>query len=65
MARYLPRALVRSKALIVDLRSTPERYPLESNDRFLLGQSMPVLALSTHENSAPIKVEIALKQIAK
>jgi serine kinase of HPr protein (carbohydrate metabolism regulator) len=52
-------------ALIVDLRSTPERYPLESNDRFLLGQSMPVLALSTHENSAPIKVEIALKQIAK
>jgi serine kinase of HPr protein (carbohydrate metabolism regulator) len=52
-------------ALIVDLRSPPERYPLESNDRSLLGQSLPVLALSPYESSAPIKVEIALKQIAK
>lgn len=50
-------------ALIVDLRNTPERFPLDNDERFLLGQKMPVLPLSPFESSAPIKVEIALTRI--
>jgi serine kinase of HPr protein (carbohydrate metabolism regulator) len=50
-------------ALIVDLRSDPERFPLENNERLLVGQRVPVLPLSPFEASAPIKVEIALKRV--
>lgn len=50
-------------ALIVDLRNAPERFPLDNDERFLLGQNVPVLPLCPFESSAPIKVEIALTRI--
>lgn len=50
-------------ALYVDLDQSPERLPEPGERRTLAGVTIPVVALAGHENSAPIKVELALKQV--
>jgi serine kinase of HPr protein (carbohydrate metabolism regulator) len=49
-------------ALFVDLDVTPQRLPELGEKRMLAGISVPVLSLDARENSAPIKVELALKR---
>ena len=49
-------------ALFVDLDVTPQRLPGPGETRMLAGVAVPVLSLNAHENSAPIKVELALKR---
>ncbi|MGE0178555.1 MAG: HPr kinase/phosphorylase [Sphingomonas sp.] len=49
-------------ALFVDLDIAPERLPEPGEMRTLAGVAIPVVGLNAHENSAPIKVELALKQ---
>lgn len=51
-------------ALIVDLSDTVDRLPMEPVTRDIAGVKVPVIRLSALEPSAPIKVEIALKQLA-
>ncbi|HEX8579177.1 MAG TPA: aldolase [Allosphingosinicella sp.] len=46
-------------ALLIDLDAAPERLP-ECRTTTLIGISVPVIALSALEPSAPIKVEAAL-----
>lgn len=50
-------------ALYIDLDSTPQRLPEPGERRTLAGVAVPVIGLAAHENSAPIKVELALKQV--
>lgn len=47
-------------ALIVSLDGAPERLPAQDERRILLGVTLPVVALSGFEASAPIKLELAL-----
>jgi serine kinase of HPr protein (carbohydrate metabolism regulator) len=49
--------------LIIDLRGSPERFPLETGERQVAGLMVPVVALAPFESSAPIKVELAVKQL--
>lgn len=49
-------------ALYVDLDISPQRLPEPGERRTLAGVAIPVLGLNAHENSAPIKVELALKR---
>lgn len=49
-------------ALFVDLDSAPRRLPEPGETRSFCGIAVPVVALAAHENSAPIKVELALKR---
>lgn len=55
---HLPACPVR---LCVDLDGKAERMP-DDHHITVAGLSLPVIALSAHEPSAPIKVELALKQ---
>jgi serine kinase of HPr protein (carbohydrate metabolism regulator) len=50
-------------ALLVDLEMPVERMPEDGGMRTIAGVAVPVLALSSLEGSAPIKVELALKRI--
>jgi serine kinase of HPr protein (carbohydrate metabolism regulator) len=50
-------------ALVVDLDQAPERVPEDSASRTFYGVGVPALALCGLEPSAPIKVELALRQI--
>jgi hypothetical protein len=50
-------------ALLVDLEIPVERMPEDDGMRSIAGVAVPVLALSSLEGSAPIKVELALKRI--
>jgi len=49
-------------ALFVDLDATPLRLPEPGETRSLAGVAVPVVVLNAHEDSAPIKVELALKR---
>jgi serine kinase of HPr protein (carbohydrate metabolism regulator) len=49
-------------ALFVDLNGEIERLPRAGGSKSLLGIEVPMLALSSLEGSAPIKVEMALNQ---
>jgi serine kinase of HPr protein (carbohydrate metabolism regulator) len=50
-------------ALYVDLDSMPLRLPEPGEMRTLAGVAIPVIRLAAHENSAPIKVELALQRV--
>jgi len=47
-------------ALFVDLDAAVERLPEPGETRMLAGIAIPVVRLTAHEASAPIKVELAL-----
>lgn len=47
-------------ALIVDLSAEPARMP-EKRTRLIAGHAIPLVALAPFEESAPIKVELALQ----
>jgi len=49
--------------MIVNLDTPVERMPQPGTSRVLAGVSVPVVALAPFESSAPIKVELALKQV--
>lgn len=55
----LPHAADVPVALVVDLDAAPERLP-EARVRTLNGIDIPLIALDARENSAAIKVELAL-----
>ena len=48
--------------LLVDLDMDPTRLPAEPERRSVAGVAIPVVGLSAHEASAPIKVEAALRE---
>lgn len=50
--------------LIIKLREDIERYPFVLDAETVLDSPIPAFALSGFEASAPIKVEIMLKQVA-
>lgn len=52
-------------ALFVALGGTPERLPAPDERRALLGVSLPLIALSGFEASAPIKLELALARLPR
>ena len=58
---HLERAPV---SLLIVILDSPPRFPEEKRTRRIAGIEVPVLPLSALEPSAPIKVELALKQIA-
>lgn len=47
-------------ALFVDLDRIPDRLPDEERSRVVAGIDIPLIAVSAHEDSAPLKVEAAL-----
>ena len=49
--------------MVVNLKAAPDRFPLERQVRNLLGINIPICTLDAMENSAPIKVEWALRRI--
>ncbi|MDG5487143.1 HPr kinase/phosphatase C-terminal domain-containing protein [Sphingomonas sp. BGYR3] len=49
-------------AMTVQLHAQPPRLP-DENRRHLLGTTLPVLVLNPFEQSAPIKVELAVRQL--
>jgi serine kinase of HPr protein (carbohydrate metabolism regulator) len=51
-------------ALVIVILDAPPRFPEERRTRSIAGVDVPVLALAALEPSAPIKVELALKQVA-
>ena len=48
-------------ALFVDLDRPSERLPEMEESRMIAGVAIPVIGLGGHENSAPLKVEAALR----
>ncbi len=52
-------------ALILELRSTVERLPLETSERLVAGRMLPVVAIAPFEASATIKAELALKRVTR
>lgn len=48
-------------ALFVDLDRPPERLPEMEETLMVAGIAIPVIGLGGHENSAPLKVETALR----
>jgi len=51
--------------LLIVILDTPPRFPEDAQTRRIAGIDVPVLALAALEPSAPIKVELALKQGAR
>jgi serine kinase of HPr protein (carbohydrate metabolism regulator) len=51
-------------ALLIVILDSPPRFPEDNRVRRVAGIDVPVLALAALEPSAPIKVELALKQRA-
>lgn len=51
-------------ALIVTVDDTVPRMPSPNQSRTLAGFDLPLVALAAFEDSAPIKVELALKSLA-
>jgi len=51
-------------ALLIVILDHPPRLPEEKRYRRIAGVDVPVLALAALEPSAPIKVELALRQVA-
>lgn len=60
----LPQAGDAPVALLVDLGAASERMPMPATRR-LAGIDVPAVALRATEASAPIKVELALKAVAR
>ncbi|MEI9850006.1 MAG: aldolase [Sphingomonas sp.] len=52
-------------ALIIVILDAPPRFPEDARKRRIAGIDIPVLALAALEPSAPIKVELALKRVAR
>jgi serine kinase of HPr protein (carbohydrate metabolism regulator) len=50
-------------ALLITILDQPPRMPEETHARRVAGIDVPVLALAALEPSAPIKVELALRQV--
>lgn len=50
-------------ALVIQLHDRSPRMPDAGQHRFLLGRTLPVLLIDPREASAPIKVELALRQL--
>ena len=50
-------------ALLVDLAANVDRMPPEDSKRRIAGVDVPVVALAGHEASAPIKLELALRNL--
>lgn len=48
-------------ALFIDLDRAPERLPDLDDKRMVAGVALPTIGLNAHEDSAPFKVEAALK----
>ncbi|ATY31242.1 HPr kinase/phosphorylase [Sphingomonas psychrotolerans] len=51
--------------LLIVILDAPPRFPEDPRTRRIAGVNVPVLALAALEPSAPIKVELALKQAAR
>jgi len=51
--------------LLIVILDAPPRFPEDKRTRRIAGVEVPVLALAALEPSAPIKVELALKQMGK
>ena len=51
-------------AMLIDLAAPPERMPPPAIHREVAGVDLPVIALAPFEASAPIKVELALADLA-
>lgn len=51
--------------LLIVILDAPPRFPEDARTRRIAGIDVPVLALAALEPSAPIKVELALKQGAR
>ena len=52
-------------SLLIVILDAPPRFPEDPRTRRIAGVDVPVLALAALEPSAPIKVELALKQAAR
>lgn len=52
-------------ALVVDLFDVVDRMPLKPLTRVLAGVEVPVVKIAPREASAPIKVELALRQFGR
>ncbi len=50
--------------LVVDLASAAERLPLKQKMQRIMGVQIPAIALNAKEASAPIKVKLALENLA-
>ncbi len=51
--------------LITKLSDSPDRFPMDKQTMILLGITMPFCTLNAMENSATIKVELALQRILR
>lgn len=51
--------------LLIVILDAPPRFPEDTRTRRIAGVDVPVLALAALEPSAPIKVELAVKQAAR
>lgn len=52
-------------AMIFQLDEPVERLPLEATRRSLVGIALPVVAVAPFEASAPIKIELALREFGR
>ncbi len=52
-------------SLSVRLTSEPDRFPLDQSTETILNRKIPAIYIDPTEPSAPIKIEMALKQLAK
>lgn len=52
-------------SLVVDLEALPDRLPMDALTTEFLGVTLALIRLQAHDASAPIKVEIAVKNGAK
>ena len=48
--------------LKVQLRQTGERFPMDRQTEVISGKTIPLISIDAFEQSAPIKVELALKR---
>ena len=52
-----------SLRLQIQLVEHPDRYPMDRQSETVQGVDIPTIALNAFEHSAPLKVELALKQL--
>ena len=51
--------------MVVKLKENPDRFPMDKQVMILLGISIPFCTLDAMENSAAIKVELALQRLSQ
>lgn len=61
----MPHRTAMPVSLLIQLDDPIARMPLDARSRTLAGVDVPVIALASLEPSAPIKVELALKELGR